>query len=120
MKHSLLCTNQVRYNGIIVDDTPKIIDVLNKSHQAIIIPKDDEDDIHIPISLHGPVPYVPVRKPTKDELYSFEHIILTNLERWDPSLFLSDTNHNISDFHFDNGEKERYENVFPDALKLAS
>ena len=116
MRHSLLCTNQVRSNGIIVDDTPKLIDVLQRSHQAIIVPQDDEDDIHIPISLHGPVPFIPVRKPTKDEFHSCEHVILTSFERWDPNLFLSDATHNISKFHFDNGEKERYHDVSPSSI----
>ena len=31
MEHSLLCTNQVRSNGIIVDDVPIVIDVLHCS-----------------------------------------------------------------------------------------
>ena len=75
MNHSLLCTNQVRSNGIIVDDTPQMIDVLNKSQQAIIIPN---HDLSIPIKMKGPVPYIPVCKPTENKIKNCECITLTN------------------------------------------
>ena len=86
MNHSLLCTNQVRSNGIIVDDTPQMIDVLSKSQQAIII---SNHDLSITIKTKGPVPFIPVHRPTENELKYCECINLTSEERWEPDLFLS-------------------------------
>ena len=53
MEHSLFSTNQVRSNGIIVDNVPRKIDVLRRSKQAIIFP---DKDVMVPLSMHGPNP----------------------------------------------------------------
>merc|ERR1712224_435502 len=49
MANSLLCTNQVRSHGIIVDDVPKAIDLQKTSLQAIIIPQEADDNIELPL-----------------------------------------------------------------------
>ena len=70
MEHSLLCTNQVRSHGIIVEDAPKAVDITHKSRQAIIIPNNDDEakeSIELPLSMHGPVPYLSVRRPSESE-----------------------------------------------------
>ena len=85
MEHSLFCTNQVRANGIIVDDVPKCIDVTQKSEEAIIFP---EHGHVIPFSFKGPVPYIPVRKPRMNELEDCTIVELTSAEPWIPDLFL--------------------------------
>ena len=85
MEHSLFCTNQVRANGIIVDDVPKCIDVAQKSEEAIIFP---DQGYMIPFSFKGPVPYIPVRKPRMSELEDCTHVELTSAEPWIPDLFL--------------------------------
>ena len=81
MQHSLFSTNQVRSNGIIVDDVPAIIDVRNKSRQAIILP---EEGITLPLLMNGPVAYIPIRKPTDSEMENCRVIELTSSDIWNP------------------------------------
>jgi hypothetical protein len=50
-------------NGIEVDDVPKHLS--SKSTHSIYIP---EHNIRIPLSMHGVISYVPVRKPSIQEL----------------------------------------------------
>ena len=88
MKHSLFSSNQVRSNGIIVDDVPLKIDVLRTSKQAMIIPGTDE--IVLPFKMHGPVPYLPVRSPSQNEMDECKWIELTSDEIWDPEQLLGD------------------------------
>ena len=38
MEHSLLCPNQARINGLIVDDVPRHLDWTNNSSHSIIVP----------------------------------------------------------------------------------
>jgi hypothetical protein len=59
MPHTLLCPNQLRYNGIIVNDTPKIFDP--NSSQSIIIP----GKLKLPLKMHGVLTYIATRKPTE-------------------------------------------------------
>ena len=81
MEHSLFSTNQVRSNGIIVDDVPRKIDVLRRSKQAIIFP---DKDVMVQLSMHGPVPNVPVFYPSDDDMKDSEWLILTGEEPWNP------------------------------------
>ena len=74
MQHSLFCTNQIRANNVIVDDVPKCYDITGQSQQAIIIP---EKDIILPLLVHGPTLYLPVRYPTDQEMEECEKIELT-------------------------------------------
>ena len=81
MKDSLFSTNQVRANGIIVDDVPKCFDVEGTSRQAIIIP---EKNIKLPLEQNGPTLHLPVRYPTENELKECERIELTSMSGWSP------------------------------------
>ena len=92
MKNSLFSTNQVRANRIIVDDVPYTLDVLKRSSQALIIP---DSDVEIPFRMHGPIPYIPVRSPTDDELNECPVLVLTSEELWDPESVI-DENYNTS------------------------
>ena len=60
MEHSILCTNQVRDHGIIVEDIPLRFDVTRKSRHCILIPRSDTT---LPLETHGIVSYLPVRYP---------------------------------------------------------
>ena len=84
MQHSILCTNQVRANNIVVDDVPKLFDYENKSKQAITL---QESGILFPILFHGPVPFLPIRYPSDSEMLECEHIHLTSQENWDIDLY---------------------------------
>ena len=81
MQDSLFSTNQVRANGIIVDDVPKCFDVEGNSRQAILIP---EKNIQLSLQQHGPTLHLPVRYPTQSEMDECERIELTSSSGWNP------------------------------------
>lgn len=80
ISHSLLCPNQLRDNGIMVDDCPRQFD--NRSSHAIFIP---EADLWIPLTLDGIISGFSTRMPTADELDNGQHVTLTDNVPWDPS-----------------------------------
>ena len=82
MEHSLLCPNQARVHGVIVDDVPTFLDATGRSTHSIRIP---ESSIDLPLSMHGTISYLPVRYPTQEEIDEYEHIELTDSQaEWDP------------------------------------
>ena len=82
MTNSLLCTNQVRANGLIVDDIPPAFDRLGNSTFSIY---DLDKQIRLPLQNKGPIPHLNVRYPTNDDLERFEYIELTSeSDQWDP------------------------------------
>ena len=89
-----------------------MMDITKQSKQAIIIPQNNSDNIFIPLSMHGPVPYIPIRKPTKHELDTCNQVTLTSFERWDYDLFLTDENYELNDLHV------TYNNIRDDINKL--
>ena len=58
MTNSILCTNQAKHHGVIVNDILRVID--KQSPQCIRFPS---EDIHLPLIMKGPVPVNPVLKP---------------------------------------------------------
>jgi hypothetical protein len=81
MKNSLLCPNQMRANGVIVDDLPVHLSPERKSTHSIYIP---DSDVRLPLKLHGCLSYIPTRLPTTEEIESKTWVILTNEIEWDP------------------------------------
>ena len=81
MNHSLFCTNQFRANGIIVEDVPKQYDIIGNSRQAVVIPG---KNIFLPLLMHGPTMYLPVRYPSDSEMEECERLELTSPDGWDP------------------------------------
>ena len=82
-KHSgsLLCPNQLRCNGVRVDDCPKHLGLgLNTRHSII----SKEDDLEIPLEMDGTISYFETHVPTKAEINKCRHIVLTSPEEWDP------------------------------------
>jgi hypothetical protein len=83
MENSLLCTNQARVHGVIVDDVPKLLDPTNKSTHSIQFPK---EQVTLPLSLFGPVSYLPVRFPSDEEMDFCKRLELTCGDSpWDPT-----------------------------------
>jgi len=83
MENSLLCTNQARAHGVIIEDVPGFLD--NNSRHSIIFP---DDGVEFPLLIHGPVSYLPVRYPTDDELNSCRRLELSYHDSsWDPMAF---------------------------------
>ena len=83
MEHSLLCTNQARLHGVVVDDVPKFLDPSNRSTHSIQFPK---EQVTLPLSLFGPVSYLPVRYPNDEEMDFCDRLELTCGDSpWDPN-----------------------------------
>ena len=79
LDHSLICPNQLRAHGVIVDDVPKQFH--RSSTHSIYAP---EDNITIPLEMHGCISYFSSRSPTKQELENCPWIILTSPTEWNP------------------------------------
>jgi len=83
MENSLICTNQARAHGVNIEDVPKFFD--SNSHHSIYFP---EDDVELPLQLHGPVSYLQVRYPMDEELNSCQHLELSCHDSpWEPMAF---------------------------------
>ena len=82
MEHSLLCPNQSRMNGVVVDDCPKALDFHGHSTHSIYFP---ESDLRIPLSLRFPTSFLPVRRPTQEELDNYMTLDLTSSDHFTSS-----------------------------------
>jgi len=81
LDHTLICPNQLRAYGIIVDDTPRQFN--SGSRHSIMVP--EEDDLKIPLEMNGVVSYFPSHKPSADELVNCQRIVLSSDISWDPN-----------------------------------
>ena len=75
----LICPNQVRANGIKVEDVPRQFDPLS-SHSIF----DPKSKIRKPLTIEGVASGVVSRKPTLDEYEEYEYIELTSPTMWEP------------------------------------
>ena len=80
---SLLCPNQMRDHGTLVDDTPIQWDHTSK-HGITMFDEDHANSIFIPLKLHGVFSYANTRKPTKHELETCKFYIATSPNEWNP------------------------------------
>ena len=78
---SLLCPNQMRSYGIVVDDVPKHLSVNCASTHSIYIPS---MDLWIPSELDGVISYINTRYPNESEVENCTHISLTSSSVWEP------------------------------------
>ncbi len=78
---TLLNPNQMRMNGLIVDDTPKHLSPSPETAHSVFVP---EHNLHIPLVMQGVISGIPVRKPSVHELENCTWIQLTSDELWDP------------------------------------
>ena len=100
---SLLCPNQLRMNGILVNDVPRSLpggDI--KNAHSMVIP---EADLKVPLKVNGVMSSFDTRIPTESELETCTHIVLTNDSKWDP---------NSSDLE---QQEENHENDGPEDLQ---
>ena len=84
MENSLLCTNQARMNGVVVDDCPTILDPTGRSTHSLYFP---EQDVRLPLLSKFPISFLPVRYPSNIELDTCPTLSLTSQDDWDTSLF---------------------------------
>ena len=80
MEDSLLCPNQCRENGVLIDTRPSIY--CNSESAATM--ECPERNLRIPIRHHGPLPFIPVRRPTMNETMTCSYIDITTEAEWDP------------------------------------
>ena len=80
MSHSLLCPNQLRSYGIIVDDTPRQFD--SSSSHSIVVPG---DNVKIPLEMSGVISYFSSHLPTDDELVNCRRLVMCSDVPWDPN-----------------------------------
>ncbi len=81
VKTTLLCPNQMRANGITVEDVPMHLAPKDKpSLHSIYSP---EDDFVIPLSLKGVFSCFVMHTPTWEEIETCKHIKLTEEYNWD-------------------------------------
>ena len=79
MGSSLLCPNQMRAHGIVVNDVPKQFDP--HSTHSIHVP---DADLTIPLTMAGVISGFATRKPTSDELEHLPQVVLTADSPWQP------------------------------------
>ena len=82
MEHSLICPNQARVNGVIVEDVPKHLSPGKSSSHSIFFP---DDDVQLPLQLNGVISCFPTRFPSDHELNNCRWLVMTNDLPWEPS-----------------------------------
>jgi len=103
---SLLNPNQMRYNGVEVDDIPKhLARDPSKATHSIYFP---EHNIRIPLTMRGVISCLPVRKPTVQEVESCRWINLTSDVDWDP---------HSDDFAENEKKAQENEHITPDDVR---
>ena len=80
MNDSLLCPNQCRENGIMIDTRPKVY-CNDPNAETMECP---EAEIRIPIWHHGRLPFILVRRPTMEETLTCDYIDVTSDAEWEP------------------------------------
>jgi len=80
---SLLCPNQMRANGIIVDNLPIHLSYDKTSTHSITFP---EEGISIPLCLNGCFSSIPTRTPSQHEIDTCKWLVLTSDSAWDLSV----------------------------------
>ena len=79
MENCLLCPNQARASGVIVDDVPQHLDHSGMSTHSI-----SNDGVNLPLKMYGPTSFLPVRRPTSQELEECNIFDLTDDTPWEP------------------------------------
>lgn len=79
IQHSLLCPNQARYNGVVVDDVP--IHLGNNATHSVYFP---DNGLRIPLRIRGCMSYIQCHYPSEDKINNCTWIELTSNDIWDP------------------------------------
>ena len=119
MEDSILCTNQSRAAGIIVDDVPPCFDARGETTHSVYFP---DKDIRLPLSLHNAVSYLPVRYPTDEDMMVGIDVDLSDDIPWDPTMFGNNTSKSIAkiinDINYDDDDYEWNDNMHPSLVQL--
>jgi len=82
LEHTLICPNQARSNGIIIDDIPRHLSPNRTSTHSIYFPT---EDVRIPLRLNGIISCIETRLPTDKEIQDCRWLIVTNDLPWEPA-----------------------------------
>ena len=91
MKNALLCPNQARKHGTIVDDFPPHLDHTGKSTFFV---STSEHAFHL--QQHGPTACLQLRRPKNEEMDNLNIIYITDEHEWKPY----NESHRSNDAHF--------------------
>lgn len=82
LEHTLLCPNQLRSHGVVVDDVPVHLSPSpSTATHSIFFP---DENIRLPLKMQGCISYLPTRYPTDEELHNCQWLIMTGDLEWDP------------------------------------
>ena len=78
---SIACPNQMRAYGVHVDERPSSLFPTSENTQCIIV-----DDIKMQLHMKGPLIYLPIRRPSLQEVHNTElrSATLSSPHGWDP------------------------------------
>ena len=85
--NSMLSVNQLRANGIDVDDCPKLYQVAGRQgRQSMIVGQDEDDqDVEVPFEFdRGLISYT-IHKPTEADISNLPVYVLTSDHPWNPN-----------------------------------
>ena len=80
MSNCLLCPNQAREFGTIINDVPQTLDHTGLSTFSLIT----TENISFPFMKFGPTAYLHVRRPTEEGLQALPICDITEEESWNP------------------------------------
>jgi hypothetical protein len=81
LDHTLICPNQARTNGVVVDDVPRHLSYDGKSSHSMYFPN---ENVRIPLSLKGVISYIPTCYPSQHEVNDCQWLIVTSDNDWEP------------------------------------
>jgi hypothetical protein len=81
LEHTLLCPNQVRYIGVVVDDVPRHLSHDGTSTHSLYSPN---EQVCLPLRINGVISYLDTRYPSQEEVNNCRWLIATNDVVWDP------------------------------------
>ena len=91
MKNALLCPNQAREHGTLVDNVPPHLDHTGQSTFSV---STSEHTFHL--QQPGPTACLQLRRPTNEEMYNLDIIDITDEHEWK----LYNESHRSNDAHF--------------------
>ena len=92
MEDSLLCPNQCRDNGILIDTRPTVY----CNFESVARMECPDKGLKVPICHYRPLPFIPVRRLTMEETLMCSYIDITSEAEWDPYGPQSPTHSGIS------------------------
>jgi hypothetical protein len=80
IEHTLLCPNQIRFNGVVVDDVLRHLSQDRKSTHSIYF---RNENVNLPLKLKGVISYLETPYPTQEEINNCRWLTATNDSIWD-------------------------------------